>query len=462
MAFFLAQAFAFTIAYFASVLGVYFIPGPTRRFLVPLAALPYFVGWALVIAGIYVPDQAAILANAGGLCLGVGSAGFYMLWQRIFAGQEAEQGTRDLILGTAYGSVLYFALYLIPVAVTTLLIPTVFMPLFGLCIVLASRKIDLDQPMFNEKPREHADVYRRVIHDYWQSALAIGIIGFSGGVMRSISIENPQTGSLINILSMIAVCALAIGLLIVWQRNNIRFLLSGTFRMFFPFIMAGFFILPFSFESMNKIFASCVYAAFTCATMLLMVSCARTSRDRGINPIFIYGFTAGIVYALHFIGFTCGLYFENIYIADVSTPVLVSLMSIFLLSIVYFMMTGGFSSPFAQNEKEHSNDDIELIARVPKESSAQDALHNKNATFTDRISKQAALVQQAYGLTQRETEVMERIARGNSVAHIADELVISENTVRTHSRRIYTKLDIHKKQDLIDFVSSFQPKGNKK
>ena len=40
---------------------------------------------------------------------------------------------------------------------------------------------------------------------------------------------------------------------------------------------------------------------------------------------------------------------------------------------------------------------------------------------------------------------------------IAEELVISENTVRTHAKRIYAKLDIHKKQDLIDLVDSFDP-----
>ena len=40
---------------------------------------------------------------------------------------------------------------------------------------------------------------------------------------------------------------------------------------------------------------------------------------------------------------------------------------------------------------------------------------------------------------------MELIARGNTVARIAEQLVVSENTIRTHSKRIYAKLDIHKK-----------------
>ena len=53
---------------------------------------------------------------------------------------------------------------------------------------------------------------------------------------------------------------------------------------------------------------------------------------------------------------------------------------------------------------------------------------------------------------------MELIARGNTVARIAEQLVVSENTIRTHSKRIYAKLDIHKKQELVDLLETFNPK----
>lgn len=66
----------------------------------------------------------------------------------------------------------------------------------------------------------------------------------------------------------------------------------------------------------------------------------------------------------------------------------------------------------------------------------------------DRISKQCLAAQGCFGLSTRETEVMEHIARGHSVPAIAELLTISENTVRTHSKHIYTKLDIHSKVEL--------------
>ena len=56
------------------------------------------------------------------------------------------------------------------------------------------------------------------------------------------------------------------------------------------------------------------------------------------------------------------------------------------------------------------------------------------------------------GLTRREAEILGLIAMGRSAKYIADELLISYNTTRTHIRHVYEKLNIHAKQELIDLV----------
>ena len=88
---------------------------------------------------------------------------------------------------------------------------------------------------------------------------------------------------------------------------------------------------------------------------------------------------------------------------------------------------------------------------------AEQAKKEDRLEFTDRLSKQCLILRQRYGLTKRETEVMEAIARGLSMANIAEDLFISENTVRAHAKHIYTKLDIHSRQELGAILQNVNP-----
>ena len=48
--------------------------------------------------------------------------------------------------------------------------------------------------------------------------------------------------------------------------------------------------------------------------------------------------------------------------------------------------------------------------------------------------------QRQLGITKRELEILEHIAQGLSNREIADKLFVSENTVKTHSSRLFDKL----------------------
>ena len=53
-------------------------------------------------------------------------------------------------------------------------------------------------------------------------------------------------------------------------------------------------------------------------------------------------------------------------------------------------------------------------------------------------------------LTSRETEVLQLMAKGKSYTMIADELFINKETVRSHIKNIYQKLNVNSKSAAID------------
>ena len=64
--------------------------------------------------------------------------------------------------------------------------------------------------------------------------------------------------------------------------------------------------------------------------------------------------------------------------------------------------------------------------------------------------RKIGVIVDTYGLTRREAEVLEYLARGRTLAYISDELVVSPHTVRSHVRHIYEKTHVHSRQGLLD------------
>ena len=72
----------------------------------------------------------------------------------------------------------------------------------------------------------------------------------------------------------------------------------------------------------------------------------------------------------------------------------------------------------------------------------------------------AELVSDAHNLSQREREVLVLIMRGRNVPAIAEELVLSRNTVQTHVRHIYEQLGVHSRQELVAYVEGFSSQSS--
>ena len=63
-------------------------------------------------------------------------------------------------------------------------------------------------------------------------------------------------------------------------------------------------------------------------------------------------------------------------------------------------------------------------------------------------------VARRYRLTERERDVLVLLARGRNMSFIAERLCVTKDTVKTHCRSLYRKLEVHSQQELIDKIEA--------
>ena len=463
LGFYLAQSIAFVAAFAAGALEAYWFPQAARKMNVAIATTLVAVGSVLVIAAMYSSEFTLVLVYSGGVLLGIGTAAFFMLWQRYFSSIDARDCNMQLMLGTALSAPIYFALHAVPIALTAFLVPAVLLPISALCLSLAVRTMVFEQAMFEDIPRDNPSVYSQLLRDSWRSAVCVAALGLACGLARGVALRDPSVGAVVNVCAMLGSLSAAIILLWLSRTKSVSFDMNTTFRIVFPFVVTGMLLFPL-FRGMGiYLFSGMTYMALSIIVLVMMMICAQVSRDRGTSPVFVYGFFAACAYAPQGAGFLLGWNAEGDTVLGVEQTAFFAVVAMYVLGIALLLV----SIPRSDLHRSRSLQ-VELIkpartraeatpdaADAPKAGSAKKRRgprrqDDDGVEYKDRTSKQVAVAKDAYALSTREAEVMNLLARGHTVSSIAESLFISENTVRTHSKHIYAKMDVHSKFELME------------
>lgn len=85
------------------------------------------------------------------------------------------------------------------------------------------------------------------------------------------------------------------------------------------------------------------------------------------------------------------------------------------------------------------------LARNDRADSQSSDAETPKGPDTEALCAKAA---RTYDLTRREEDVLRLLVEGRTAPQIAEELVVSPNTVKTHVRNLYRKLGINRRADL--------------
>lgn len=397
-------------------------------------------------------------------------AGTYFLvfaWFFIIATRSVENALLSLLVAWVITVILravfdLFEVELAKLAISVLLVCAAWALLPG-----ALSRVDASLPMVANNPRECKASYIHALRSIWKCALYCAAFAFLGGVIRSLSLQ-ADAMAYINNASVLGGLVSALVLAAVWRFRTIRYSINYLFRVVFPFLVLLLCILPFLGTESFVVFAAMLYTMYSFMSLSLQVLCIQTAHDFGVNPVFCNSFQIGVSLCMQGLGYVLGNAASIVVLSSIQPLASITIVSLAMLSLVLYVTRGLSISQEAEGR------DIEFLSlsRKPRPSPAESNVAaplgsgqsacadnavpwSDQVKYTDRLSIRCDLIGRKYYLSQREIEIMHLFARGYTMGAIAKELFISENTVKTHVRRLYAKLEIHKKQQLFNMVNNY-------
>lgn len=202
---------------------------------------------------------------------------------------------------------------------------------------------------------------------------------------------------------------------------------EGIFVIVLPVFATALLFFPLFWDREVFVSGFIMKCGFLVYTSLLWIHLQRLTSKAPDKCFFFFGIALG----LYHLALMAGRFFAyalNAYtVLSDQTIAVAALFAIWLLSMAALVML------FAHRRRREPS-------AVPTLATSFDAAF---ARFADE-----------QGLSERERLVTREFARGRTVAHIADELVVSQETVKTHLKRAYAKTGCHSRQDLIDRIDA--------
>lgn len=407
-------------------------------FLFGRQALPLFrmSGWAIAaallmavgsfLASRFVPlllgQPTALVEVLAGLMTGAGTGTFLLLWGEVLVS-----------LGVK-GCLMYFAASSFLAAVIHLIAG--FVPVEGVQALVSLAPL-AELALYRFYVSGHGFALARSNRIAERSAflprnvIALGLFfGVSFGVMRGYltmfdPIDLADARRVVSMLFIMAACALVY---VVSVRRGIEF---GrlTYQIALPLMALGFLLLPLS-HGWSLAGTAAYRIGYEYMYVILWGLWVYFARQESVTSVWVIACGLLTLQASKLVGFVVSADAITLMGASFDAS---SFASVFLFATVAFVL---FSKE--NHIVEGGWEGVRPAAEV-----------GEDLSFAEQRYEVAA---ERFGLTPRETEVFYLVLRGRSRGHIAKELVVTEETVKSHIKGIYQKAGVHTKQDLIDRV----------
>lgn len=397
-----------------------------REGVAAVAALLMFLGTFLASRYVVVlfGNPTALVEVLAGLLTGMGAGTFLLLWGETLVSLGTRACAVYFAASSGLAALAHIALGWVPIAAVQVIVLT--FPLVEL--VLYRSQVSRSMLLLSRTNRDGQDS-----PGLPKDVLALGLFfGFSFGAMRGFA-PSGDGGSLSSVrlvVSMAFVMAACVWAYFASIRRREDFG-SLAYRIALPLVALGFLLLPLS-GAWSLAGTAAYRFGYEYIYIVLWALWVFFAGREGASSVWIVACGLASMQVSKLIGFVLSADVVALLGPALDMQVVAGLA---LFGTVLFAV---FSKGIAFSAEGWEG--VRPAAEAPA---------HEGVAFPEQ---RYAEVAEGFALSPRETDVFLLLIRGYSRARIAKELVVTEETVKSHVKGIYQKMGVHTKQDLIDTV----------
>ncbi len=282
----------------------------------------------------------------------------------------------------------------------------------------------------NSSPASHDGQYREgslkrvgfAVRDNISVLLCAIALGFALSASSMISIGETSNHAIILIFALGILFAAIVFLICIYTgRSSLDIRL--IYQVAFPVLTFFFLLVPFMGDSFRYVFLLVTATAGTMGATSLFVVAFDSEKIYGVPSMGLLGIFLGCSHIFYLIGWAGNL--------EGSLGLMWYAASALLLIYIFVAI-------ILLNRKKRQLHDTSPVVFIGSEK---------------QLISAGSRIAEAFALSPREHEVLKLLLLGKNADEIAIELVISTNTVRTHTKNIYKKTGIHQRGELYELAS---------
>jgi len=394
-----------------------------------------------VLLALPLPLPADVAAFVGAALGGLGVGWTYGRWIGFYVRLDIHLAAPLVFLSMALGSLGKTVVDLLPPLPATIVL--VCAPLLAYLTLYRSQRQAPEAP---EPARYFND---RTLNSLWRLVVGVVVFSLTVGIMQSMPRDMVPVPRLIYPL-IIHGGEILFALALLWwvevKRRGVNF--SQTWSLILLLIVTALIFAPYYGDTTGAYIYECIGIAQTALIIVLFLAIADIARHSTFPPMVVFAcgwFAYSLPYA---VGDVIGSSMRSF--QPYGTMIVYSIVWVLVLVTLFFLNDSAVGRRLIFTELNDDEDDDSPSRRVVAVQRNLDERADEAAT--DATAARCRVLAEQAGLTPRECEILDLLARGRSRSYIADAFFISENTVHGHVKRVYEKLDVHSKQELIDRV----------